>query len=653
MYPVKRGFIHFLSILQVMKHRVIIITGVSGSGKTSVGEALSKLTHLPFFDGDDFHPQLNKEKMAAGIPLDDTDRRPWLAAMNAFIKEHLERGSLIIACSALKENYRQWLTEDLDVGAVAWFHLQGSYELIYQRMVARKGHYMGAGMLQSQFRDYEYPQEGRVISVDATVEEIAMRILKVLGDNQASIGLIGLGVMGTSLARNIARSHFPLAIYNRRVEGKEEGVAERVRAQYQELGHAFTFEDMQAFVAALAPPRQIIMMVNAGKAVDAVIEELLPGLQAGDVLIDGGNSHYSDTVRREQMLKLKGVYFVGAGISGGEEGALHGPAIMPGGSREGYGIVKEVLDAIAARNADGEICCQYIGEEGSGHFVKMVHNGIEYAEMALIAEVYSYLRYGAGMPVADIAGLFESWNKGDTASYLLEITIDILRYKDEDGGLLLDKILDQAGNKGTGSWTSVAAAELGVATPSLTAALYARYLSAQHAQRQEYASVYDVAYETAEPDLTALQMAYQLCRLMHHHQGFSLIRAASDAHGWKVDMASLLTIWSGGCIIRSVLLGLLKEGWEEAGGDVLMHAYTRSLAAGYYTQIQQSALLVGGSVAASPVMMAGLQYFKQCTEARSNAYMIQAQRDYFGAHSFVLSNDPLKKSRHVDWKGRR
>jgi 6-phosphogluconate dehydrogenase len=572
--------------------------------------------------------------------------------MNAFIKEHLERGSLIIACSALKENYRQWLTEDLDVGAVARFHLQGSYELIYQRMVARKGHYMGAGMLQSQFRDYEYPQEGRVISVDATVEEIAMRILKVLGDNQPSIGLIGLGVMGTSLARNIARSHFPLAIYNRKVEGKEEGVALRASEQFPELRSAFPFEDIKAFVKALAPPRQIIMMVNAGKAVDAVIEELLPALQPGDVLIDGGNSHYSDTVRREQMLKLKGVYFVGAGISGGEEGALHGPAIMPGGSREGYGIVKEVLDAIAARNADGEICCQYIGEEGSGHFVKMVHNGIEYAEMALIAEVYAYLRDVADMPVADISRLFESWNKGDTASYLLEITIDILRYKDEDGGLLLDKILDQAGNKGTGSWTSVAAAELGVAAPSLTAALYARYVSAQHEQRQRYAAVYNVGNETTEQDLLSLQMAYQFCRLMHHHQGFSLIRAASDAHGWKVDMASLLTIWSGGCIIRSVLLGLLKEGWEEAGGDVLKHAYTRSLAAGYYTQIQQSALLVGGSVAASPVMMAGLQYFKQCTEARSNAYLIQAQRDYFGAHSFVLVDDPLKKSQHVDWKGR-
>lgn len=636
-----------------MKHRVIIITGVSGSGKTSVGEALSKLTHLPFFDGDDFHPQSNKEKMAAGVPLDDTDRRPWLQAMNTFIREHLERGSLIIACSALKEIYRQWLTEDLDAGTVAWFHLQGSYELIHQRMLARKGHYMGAGMLQSQFQDYEYPQEGRVISVDATVEEIALEILHILGNNKPSIGLIGLGVMGTSLARNIARSHFPLAIYNRRVEGKEEGVADRVRLQYPELGHAFSFEDMREFVGALQPPRQIMIMVNAGKAVDAVIEELLPGLQAGDVLIDGGNSHYSDTVRREQMLKAKGIHFVGAGISGGEEGALHGPAIMPGGSREGYEVVKGLLDAIAARNTQGEICCQYIGEEGSGHFVKMVHNGIEYAEMALIAEVYTYLRSATGMPVADIARLFESWNKADTASYLLEITIDILRYKDEDGELLLDKILDQAGNKGTGSWTSVAAAELGVAAPSLTAALYARYVSAHHAQRQQYAAVYETELQTHQPDLLALQMAYQFCRLMHHQQGFSLIRAASDAHGWKVDMSSLLTIWSGGCIIRSALLGLLKTGWDEAGGDVLMHAYTRSLVAGYYPTIHQAILQVGGSTVASPVMMAGLQYFKQCAEARSNAYLIQAQRDYFGAHSFVLSADPLKVSRHVDWKGGR
>jgi 6-phosphogluconate dehydrogenase len=469
----------------------------------------------------------------------------------------------------------------------------------------------------------------------------------------SSVGLIGIGVMGTSLSRNIASKGFNLSIYNRYLQGQEEGIAELAVKRFVELRDARPFENLETFIDSIQIPRKIMIMVNAGKAVDAVIDELLPGLQAGDVLIDGGNSHYSDTVRREQMLRLKGVHFVGAGISGGEEGALHGPAIMPGGSREGYGVVKELLDAIAARNTKGEVCCQYIGEEGSGHFVKMVHNGIEYAEMALIAEVYTYLRYGTGMPVADVARLFESWNKGDTASYLLEITIDILRYHDEDGGLLLDKILDQAGNKGTGSWTSVAAAELGVAAPSLTAALYARYVSAEHAQRQQYASVYAMDYEAQQPDLLALQMAYQLCRLMHHHQGFSLIRAASDAHRWKVDMASLLTIWSGGCIIRSVLLGLLKEGWNDAGGDVLMHSYTRSLAAGYFTQIQTAILKVGGSVAASPVMMAGLQYFKQCTEARSNAYMIQAQRDYFGAHSFILTADPLKVSRHVDWKGRR
>lgn len=635
-----------------MKHRVIIITGVSGSGKTSVGEALSKLTHLPFFDGDDFHPQANKDKMAAGIPLDDTDRRPWLAAMNQFIVEHLERGSLIIACSALKEVYRQWLTENLDAAAVAWFHLQGSYELIYQRMVARKGHYMRADMLQSQFRDYEFPREGRVLSVDTTVEDIAGQILQVLGNERPSVGLVGLGVMGTSLARNIARSHFPLAIYNRRVEGKEEGVALRASEQFPELRMALPFEDMEAFVEALAPPRQIILMVNAGKAVDAVIDALLPFLQPGDVVMDGGNSHYSDTVRREQMLREKLIHFVGAGISGGEEGALHGPAIMPGGSREGYVIMKEVLDAIAAKNTEGEICCQYIGEEGSGHFVKMVHNGIEYAEMALIAEVYSYLRYAANMPVAGIARLFEQWNKSDTASYLLEITIDILRYTDADGGLLLDKILDQAGSKGTGSWTSIAAAEMGIATPSLTAALYARYVSAEYDQRQQYAAVYPLDPERLEPDLTALQMAYQFCRIMHHHQGFALIREASAIHGWKVDMSSLLTIWSGGCIIRSALLGLLKEGWDSCSGDVLLHGYTRSLVAGYDDKIHEAIRHMAGSPTAAPVMVAGMQYFKQWREARSNAYLIQAQRDYFGAHSFVFSADPLKLSRHVDWKGK-
>lgn len=633
-----------------MQHQVIIITGVSGSGKTSVGEALSRLTHLPFFDGDDFHPKANKDKMAAGIPLNDVDRRPWLGAMNSFIREHLERGSLVIACSALKETYRQWLSEGIAKADLAWFHLQGSFELIHQRMLARKGHFMGAEMLASQFRDYEQPVEGRVIPVDASVEEIAAQILGILRHPGPSVGVVGLGVMGTSLARNIARRHFPLALYNRRVEGKEEEVAMKAVADFPELHHAHAFEDMAAFVKALAPPRQIIIMVNAGAAVDAVINSVLPHLSVGDVLVDGGNSHYKDTVRREQELKAKGIHFVGAGVSGGEEGALNGPAIMPGGSRDGYKIIKPVLDAIAARNTAGEICCAYIGEEGAGHFVKMVHNGIEYAEMALIAEVFSFLRYDAGMAVEKIASVFDAWNQGDTASYLLEITVDILRYKDVDGQLLLDKILDQSGNKGTGSWTSIAAAELGIATPSLTAALYARYISAQREMRQHNSLLYFADQASTDASLPAIQRAYQFCRLMNHHQGFALIRAASELHQWQVDMGALLTIWSGGCIIRSALLQLLKEGWEASEGDILKHAYTTSLFAAYGTEIREVVQVMAGATVPCPVMMAGWTYFGQCTEARSNAYLIQAQRDYFGAHSFSLLSDP-QHPLHVDWKG--
>ncbi len=635
-----------------MQHQVIIITGVSGSGKTSVGEALSRLTHLPFFDGDDFHPKANKDKMAAGIPLNDVDRRPWLGAMNSFIREHLERGSLVIACSALKETYRQWLSDGIPKADLAWFHLQGSFELIHQRMLARKGHFMGAEMLASQFRDYEQPVEGRVIPVEASVEEIAAQILGILRHPGPSVGVVGLGVMGTSLARNIARRHFPLALYNRRVEGKEEEVAMKAVADFPELHHAHAFEDMAAFVKALAPPRQIIIMVNAGAAVDAVISAVLPHLSVGDVLVDGGNSHYKDTVRREQELKAKGIHFVGAGVSGGEEGALNGPAIMPGGSEEGYKIIQPVLDAIAARNRAGDICCAYIGEEGAGHFVKMVHNGIEYAEMALIAELFSFLRYDAGMAVEKIASVFDAWNQGDTASYLLEITVDILRYKDGDGQLLLDKILDQSGNKGTGSWTSIAAAELGIATPSLTAALYARYISAQREMRQHNSLLYFADHATADASLPALQRAYQFCRLMNHHQGFALIRAASELHQWKVDMGALLTIWSGGCIIRSALLQLLKEGWEASEGDILKHSYTTSLFAAYGTEIREVVQDMAGATVPCPVMMAGWTYFGQCTEARSNAYLIQAQRDYFGAHSFSLLTDP-KHPLHVDWKGRR
>lgn len=633
-----------------MEHRVIIITGVSGSGKTSVGETLGRHLGLPFYDGDDFHPQANKEKMGAGIPLDDMDRKPWLNRMNAFIKEQLLLGSLVVACSALKERYRQWLVAGIPAAQVKWFHLTGSYDLIHARMEERKGHYMGAAMLRSQFDAYESPSGGNMISIEGNLAAVTGRILRSLVERGPSVGLIGLGVMGTSLARNIAGRQIPIALYNRRLEGKEEDVAMKAVKAYSELETAWAFEDIGSFVEALVPPRQVILMVNAGKPVDLVIDALLPFLQPGDVVMDGGNSHFSDTDRRQQLLHGKGIHFVGAGISGGEEGARLGPAIMPGGSKEGYDIIKPLLEAIAAQNTRGEVCCRYIGNGGAGHFVKMVHNGIEYAEMALIAEIYAYLSQDAGYPAEEIARLFEQWNRGDTASYLLEITVDILRFKDDDGVLLLDKILDRAGNKGTGSWTTIAAAELGVAVPSLTAALFARYISTQYEVRQQYAKIYDEPRHGDRPDTQVLQRTYQFCRLMHHHQGFALIQAASDAYGWDIDLRSLLTIWSGGCIIRSALLGLLQEDWEACGGDLLRHAYTRILAARYGDEYRtQTAQLAAGRTA-MPVTMAGFTYFMQWIEGRSNAHMIQAQRDYFGAHGFVEKDDPLQQPRHAAWK---
>jgi 6-phosphogluconate dehydrogenase len=388
-------------------------------------------------------------------------------------------------------------------------------------------------------------------------------------------------------------------------------------------------------------------MVNAGKPVDDVLDQLMPLLSEGDTVMDGGNSNYKDTVVRQALLATRGLHFVGAGISGGEEGAFLGPSIMPGGSRQGYENLKDVLDAIAAKNEQGEVCCGYIGEGGAGHFVKMVHNGIEYAEMALIAEVYTHLRQDVKMPVDEIAGLFSQWNNSPLGNYLLEITADILRRKDSDGEPLLDKILDQAGAKGTGGWTTIAAAELGVPIPSMAEALFARFASSMPKQRSTYSSVYPSGGNgRAVPGMLFL---YQFCRLMNHHQGMNLIKAASDAHQWNIDTSSLLRIWSGGCIIRSQLLQILRKGWDDADGDVLLHPYTVSFVDGRYGAVTEAMAALMSGDNAYPVMSASLQYFKAMKEYRSNAYMIQAQRDYFGAHTYQRVDDPGGAAHHTEW----
>jgi 6-phosphogluconate dehydrogenase len=561
----------------------------------------------------------------------------------------LPSDTLILACSALKEKYRKLLSADIDPSFITWVHLQGDYNIIYRRMSERRGHFMNADMLRSQFETYEKPEYGLLLNIDQNLDQIMKQIVSSIEISKSEVGLIGLGVMGTSLARNISRNGFSLSIYNRHLEGIEEGVAKKMVEQFPELQHSKPFDDLEKFVASLALPRKIILMINAGKSVDDVIGNLLPFLQAGDVIVDGGNSHYRDTGSREKKLIESGVHFVGTGVSGGAEGALLGPSIMPGGSEQGFEMVKDVLLSIAARNDLNEICCDYIGDGGAGHFVKMVHNGIEYAEMQLIAEFYSHFRYDQQKDTEEIAYIFEDWNRGDASSYLLGITIDILRRKDADGLPLIDKISDEAGNKGTGSWTTISASELGVPVPAMTEALFSRYLSSFKTERNRYADIYDNEETQVFILGENLLHTYMFSRIMNHYQGIKLIKEASNNFEWQINTEALLRIWSGGCIIRSSLLSILRNEWLKCHADILEHTYTRNLINSRIIEIKETISKMSLSVRAYPVTSSCLDYFKGLISSRSNANMIQAQRDYFGAHTYKRTDDPSGKAYHTNW----
>jgi 6-phosphogluconate dehydrogenase len=624
--------------------KVIFITGVSGCGKTTIAELLSKQLNIPFIDADDYHSPESIEKMSAGIPLTDVDRQPWLERLNA---KAANSNQLIIACSALKETYRNTLSKGLAEGAFYFIHLQGSFELILGRMQKRTAHFMPQSLLKSQFDTYEAPSKGHIVNISPSIEIIVNQIQDIVTQKSA-FGIIGLGVMGTSLARNIAEKGYPLSIFNRHVAGKEEDIAKTKKAQYEELSSSQPFDNLEKFVQSLATPRSIMLMVNAGAPVDYVIQDLLPFLESGDLIIDGGNSHYADTQRRFEALQKKVIHFIGCGVSGGEQGALLGPSIMPGGDAKAYANIKNIMEDIAADAPSGGKCCALIGVGGAGHFVKMVHNGIEYGEMQVIAEVYSILRYSLNYTPEWIANTFKQWASEGINSYLLEITINILLEKNETGQLVLDQILDQAGNKGTGSWTTIAAAQLGVPIPSLTAALFARYQSSFKNERVENSTFFTNNILETNLDLVALKNLYQLSRIMNHHQGICLIKAASDKFEWDINLKSLLKVWSAGCIIRSELLEPIGVATDL--NDFIHHDYFVDFFNKNIQEIIQCKSIVTTSGLPTPCISASLDYYNTLIQKETNANMIQAQRDYFGAHTFKLKNNPESNAVHHIWE---
>ncbi len=630
---------------------VYILSGVSGVGKTTIGLLLSARLDLPFYDADDFHPKENVKKMAAGNPLNDEDRSSWLETLAENIQEWNATGGAVLACSALKEKYRRQL-QTIPEKELQWIFLHSDYEVILQRMSTRSGHYFKPSLLQSQYETLEPPEYGLHINVDKPEENILEEIMQAVKKKNPEIGLLGLGVMGKSLAVNMASKGIHVAVFNRHVEGLEVDIAKDFAAEHSKNYNLPWFDDLSSFVSSLRRPRNILLMVNAGKTVDIVIDGLLPFLEEGDLIIDGGNSHYKDTARREKELLKKKFLFLGAGISGGEEGAKKGPSIMPGGSKKAYDRAGKYLEMIAARDRNGDACCAYTGPEGAGHFIKMLHNGIEYGEMQLIAEFYHYLRFASNFSPEKISAIFTDWNK-EMRSYLLEISADIL-LKKEGEDFLIDKILDAAKQKGTGGWSTNAALELGVPFDTITAAVMARNISAIKEEREKAAGLYEypsAEKKTQQQNFSDLFSAYKSASIINHAIGFSLLSAASGEYQWNLNLSEISRIWTNGCIIRSAFMEKLISIFREAPDDnLLLHPEIVEQLKEFrkaHTLVARDAVEKGFPM---PVLLAAQTYFLGYTSGQSSANMIQAQRDYFGAHTYERTDKPRGDFFHTDWK---
>jgi len=470
---------------------------------------------------------------------------------------------------------------------------------------------------------------------------------------KADIGLIGLAVMGENLVLNMERNGFTVAVFNRTVEKVDRFI--NGRGKEKNFIGARTIED---FVASLERPRKVVMLVKAGRPVDDFIELLLPHLEEGDIIIDGGNSHFPDSIRRTRYVESKGLLFIGTGVSGGEEGALLGPSIMPGGSPAAWPHVKEIFQAVSAKVEDGTPCCDWVGSDGAGHFVKMVHNGIEYGDMQLISEAYNLMKNLLGMNADEMYDVFDEWNRGDLNSYLIEITRDILGYRDEAGEPLVEKILDTAGQKGTGKWTGIEALNLGIPLTLIGESVFARCLSALKEERVAASKVLSGPEPSFHGDramfLEDIRKALYASKIVSYAQGYTLMREAAKEYGWDLNYGNIALLWRGGCIIRSVFLGKIKEAFDGNPGlsNLLLDPFFRERVEGAqegWRRVVATSLVNGIPV---PAFTTALNYFDGYRSERLPANMLQAQRDYFGAHTYERLDRPRGEFFHTNWTGR-
>ena len=471
--------------------------------------------------------------------------------------------------------------------------------------------------------------------------------------SKADIGLVGLAVMGENLVLNMESKGFTVAVFNRTVSKVDDFVNGRGKGKKIVGAHS-----IEEFVSSIQTPRKVMFMVKAGQAVDDIIELVIPHLSKGDILIDGGNSHFPDTIRRTAYVESKGFLYIGTGVSGGEEGALKGPSIMPGGSPKAWPEVKKIFQAISARQKTARSCCDWVGENGAGHFVKMVHNGIEYGDMQLICEAYQVMRDLLGMSADEMHEVFKEWNKGELDSYLIEITRDILAFKDEDGKPIVDKILDTAGQKGTGKWTAIAALDQGVPLTLIGEAVFARCLSAMKDDRVAASKI----LSGTKPKFTGdkKQFIYDLknalfaSKIISYAQGYTLMRAAAKEYKWNLNNGGIALMWRGGCIIRSVFLGKIKEAFDKNPNlsNLLLDPYFKDKVLSCqdsWRRVVSAAVINGIPV---PTFTTALSYFDGFRTEKLPANLLQAQRDYFGAHTYERLDKPRGQFFHTNWTGR-
>ena len=473
-------------------------------------------------------------------------------------------------------------------------------------------------------------------------------------DGSCDIGVVGLAVMGENLALNMNDHGYHVAVFNRTVAKVDEFTSDQARGTRIVGTHSIA-----ELCQALKRPRRVMLMVKAGEVVDQTIAQITPHLEKGDILIDGGNSLYSDTERRVADLARQGILFVGTGVSGGEEGARHGPSLMPGGNPEAWPHVREILQAIAAKALDGSPCCRWIGEGGAGHYVKMVHNGIEYGDMQVIGEAYQLLRDGLGLSSDELSGIFAEWNRGELNSYLIEITAAILAKRDENGQPVIDTILDAAGQKGTGKWTAISALDLGMPVTLIGESVFARCLSALKEERVRASKILsgpkerDRSLPPKKDFIEDVRRALYCSKIISYAQGYMLLRAAAKERGWNLDLGGIALTWSGGCIIRSVFLGDIKKAFDKnpALENLLLDGFFSGAIERYQASWRRALVAAIGLGIPTPAFSTALAFYDGYRSERLPANLLQAQRDFFGAHTYERVDRPRGQVFHTNWTG--